>query len=430
MIVGNIGATVTRRPHPGGRKGAMMSLNEVASRAWAARADPLVRAWATQQLKACNWPTGRRDQARCIIRAFKKQVQYVEDPLQVEAMFGPRQTLCLDKGGLCVVGADCDDMTITLDAVMMSIGWRTWVVGASYRDPNVPTHVYGAFEDDLGAKVPFDATTDYDVGNVAPAVKEWWVDPSKGVSMDGLSGGEFVGVGRPGHTGALGGWGESALSFGGGTVGGFGLGIFTPGDVLLYRNMWDDYVLDTVRVCQSCSAEYTSLAQGEQNPAAKDAENALATSIGKMGDDLLAQWNVFAGKSDDFIVLNGATIVETFQNTVKSAGNVRASLEQNHCPMSFLAQDGSIQTPSPGPDTSLQLQIISRIEGVGVLAAGILEILVGTAEGTVQVVGKAADFAAQQAKGIAGALSTPWPWLLVATVVGGVLVWKYVPSRR
>jgi hypothetical protein len=458
MIVGNVGVPVTRRPHPGGRKGAMMSLDEVAKRAWAARGDPLVRAWTTQQLAACKWPSGRRSQAACVVRAFKAQVKYVEDPIQVEAMYGPRQTLCLDKSGLCVVGADCDDTTITLDACFMSIGWRVWIVGASYRDPvDTPTHVYGSFEDDMGQPVRFDGTTDYAIGSVAPYAKEWWIDPSVGVGADGLAGGEFVGVGQPMSRPILRPsavrvpvpravpmqpsphavpmrreleLNPEAVSLRGAPVEAFGLGFVTPGDVLLYRNMWNDFVLDTVRVASGCSQAYASLSQTEQNPAAKAAETAMATSLQKTSDDLLALWNVFAGKTDDFIVLNGADVLKSFQDTVVTAGNVRATLVGDQCPMSYIDANAQIVQASTGPDTSLQVQVISRIEGLGILGAGVLQIMVGTAEGAVHLVGSAAQWAGRQAEKAANILGTPFPWIAVAVAGGAYVVWRLWPTKK
>ena len=45
--------------------------------------------------------------------------------------------------------------------------------------------------------MPFDATTNFEVGNVHNPARTWIVDPNKGVGAAGLEGGDFVGVGRP-----------------------------------------------------------------------------------------------------------------------------------------------------------------------------------------------------------------------------------------
>ena len=49
--------TIDKRPHPGGAKGAMLGLDEVIRRAWAARGDPRVRAWSLQALRRSFFTT-------------------------------------------------------------------------------------------------------------------------------------------------------------------------------------------------------------------------------------------------------------------------------------------------------------------------------------------------------------------------------------
>ena len=96
------------RPHPAGAKGARLSLKEVAEYAWKARMSPLLRAWATQVLdKAGVSRGGRRQKAQAILDAYRKRVPYISDPVMGEFMATPDQLLCLDKDGLCIIGADC-----------------------------------------------------------------------------------------------------------------------------------------------------------------------------------------------------------------------------------------------------------------------------------------------------------------------------------
>lgn len=181
------------RPHPAGKKGALLSLDEVADRAWKARMSPRLRAWVTQQLDKGGRPKGRRDQAQVILNEFRRKVPYVADPVMGEFMATPDQTLCLDDGGLCMLGGDCDDAAITLAAAMMSIGISAMIVGSSHREPyDVPTHVFMAFEDDLGDWVKMDGTTKMPVGSVAPHTREWWVEPGKEKKDRGE--GDFVGM--------------------------------------------------------------------------------------------------------------------------------------------------------------------------------------------------------------------------------------------
>jgi len=95
-------------PHPAGAKGAKKSLQEVADRAWSARMSPRLRAWVLQQLdKKGVSRGGKRQKAQCILDAFRKKVPYVADPVMGEFMATPNQLLCLDEGGLCIIGGDC-----------------------------------------------------------------------------------------------------------------------------------------------------------------------------------------------------------------------------------------------------------------------------------------------------------------------------------
>jgi hypothetical protein len=193
------GVQTDARAHPAGGKGARLSLKEVAERAWKSRMSPRVRAWATQELDKCGSSTGgRRQKAACILNAYRKKVPYIADPVMGEFMAKPEQTLCLDEGGLCIIGGDCDDAAITLSAAMMSIGIPAMIIGSSHKPPiDVPSHVYMAFEDDLGAWVRMDGTTNHPVGRAPASAREFWVEPGTKAKESGA--GDFVGMsGAPG----------------------------------------------------------------------------------------------------------------------------------------------------------------------------------------------------------------------------------------
>ena len=200
------GVTTDVRPHPAGKTGAKLSLKEVAERAWKARMSPRLRAWATQQLAACGVSRGtRQQQAQCILDAFRKKVPFIADPVMGEFMETPNQTLCLDEGGLCFIGTDCDGASITLQAALMSIGIPTMTVGSSHREPyDVPTHVFLAFEDNKAPEgnewVRMDGTTDLPVGKTVPHEREWWVEPGAEAKERGE--GDFVGMSGTGKTSA------------------------------------------------------------------------------------------------------------------------------------------------------------------------------------------------------------------------------------
>jgi transglutaminase-like putative cysteine protease len=198
------GVKTETRAHPPGGKGAKLSLKEVAERAWKARMSPRLRAWTIKQLSDRGVANGgRREKAQCILDAFRKKVPYVADPVMGEFMATPDQTLCLDEGGLCLLGGDCDDQSIALAAAMMSIGIPAMIIGSSHREPfDVPTHVYLAFEDDLGDWVRMDGTTKHPIGKVAPHMREWWVEPGEDAKEKGE--GDFVGMSGAPADGSLG----------------------------------------------------------------------------------------------------------------------------------------------------------------------------------------------------------------------------------
>jgi hypothetical protein len=198
------GVQTDARVHPAGVKGAKISLKETAERAWKARMSPRLRAWVTQQLAAAGVSTGgRRQKAQAILDAFRKKVPYVADPVMGEFIATPDQTLCLDEGGLCFMGGDCDDQSVGLSAALMSIGIPCMIIGSSHKEPyDLPTHVFMAFEDELGSWVKMDGTTKLPVGRTAPHSREWWVEPGAEAKERGE--GDFVGMsGHSRESGAL-----------------------------------------------------------------------------------------------------------------------------------------------------------------------------------------------------------------------------------
>jgi len=201
------GVIVDQRTHPAGREGSLLSLKEVAERAWKSRMSQRLRAWTTQKLAEVGVSTGsRRQKGQAILDAFRKKVPYIADPVMGEFIATPEQTLCLDDGGLCIIGGDCDDASVTLAAAMMSIGIPAMIIGSSHKHPHdVPTHVFMAFQDEQDDWIRMDGTTKHPVGRVAPHKREWWYEPGAEAKnrgegdFVGMSGGSDVGVGGGGR---------------------------------------------------------------------------------------------------------------------------------------------------------------------------------------------------------------------------------------
>ena len=188
------GVATDARPHPAGARGARLSLQEVADRAWKARMSPRLRAWVSQVLDKAGASRGsRRQKAKAILDEVRKKIPYVSDPVMGEFMATPEQLLCLDKDGLCIIAADCDEFAILLAAAMLCIGIPAMIVGTSHKPPfDVPTHVLMAFQDELEDWVRMDGTTQHPVGQTAPHQREFWVEPGKEQKDQGI--GDFVGM--------------------------------------------------------------------------------------------------------------------------------------------------------------------------------------------------------------------------------------------
>ncbi len=199
------GVTLEKRVHPAGRKGSLISLDEVAERSWKARMSPRLRAWVTEELDKAGVSRGTRKQKmQCVLDAVRAKVPYVADPVMGEFMGTPDQILCLDRqNGLCIIGADCDEFSIILIGGALSIGIPAMVVGSSHKHPlDVPTHVFGAFQDEQDEWVRMDGTTHHPVGHVGKHQREWWVEPGDKAKERGE--GDFVGMAGDSEVGVSG----------------------------------------------------------------------------------------------------------------------------------------------------------------------------------------------------------------------------------
>lgn len=431
---------VTIKPHSGGVRGAMMSLDEVAKRAWASRNDPRVRAWTTRVLAAAGSPSTVAGRVQAIVDAYRKAVPYVPDPIKTELMASPVQTLCLDSGGLCIVGGDCDDAAITCGACCMSVGIAIRIVGASYKDTRQPVHVYFEFRDERGDWIPADPTTSYPVGQVVPPAQTWHIDPDKGVGAAGLQGGDFVGIGRSPAVQGLGPEGKAGpqrapiddwlgvqrpgeLAQGVGTV---------PSDVYEYHRVWTPYVGGTYRALLTCADNLQkaadALAAGDTQ---KTTLQLYVDGMRLRADDIDNEWNQFAGTPAWQLLETTpapnnkiATEILTYlQNVVTTtAGRARADWS------SAIVGCPSTTWPTAAP-LPTQNAMILALEDAGTVATGTLQLLTIGSTGAIETAGAAVRWAAQQTSNVTSALSTPWPWIAL-TVVGGALVAIQVWPRR
>jgi hypothetical protein len=217
-----------------------------------------------------------------------------------------------------------------------------------------------------------------------------------------------------------------------------GAGDTTPGDVLAYRAMWNDYVVDiacglsiqgwalaqaaagtvpgpldsahlaSLNICPNSSTwvpngvvpiDLSGLAQ--QPPSAS-----LLTSLSQIANDssaaLLDQWNNFAGLPDVQVTQQAASILEAYQDTVLQAG-------QQYQPSLATVSPALAAALPTGPDKSLQKQLIARIEGAGILARGTLKVIGIGIGGAVESIGNAVTEAGKVA-------ISPWLWVSAAVL--------------
>jgi hypothetical protein len=200
-----------------------------------------------------------------------------------------------------------------------------------------------------------------------------------------------------------------------------GFGVVLPSDILAYRAMWDQYVLDTVRVCYDCSQAFANVAAQQPDAATQQQLQQLSTLYKQDGDNILAAWNVWANVSDATIVLQGADVLQQEQQVVITAGHQRELLTTSTitCALTYHDAAGNVVNAIPGADPNMQAQLIARIEGLGILGSGILQVFVESTAAGLKTVGSAAQWLAQQGKQLVETTTSSLPWIIAGIAVIG-----------
>lgn len=430
------GAAVQVEPFKAGSAGITeQSLPFVLSCIREGKHDEILMAWADAQLRKAGI-TGRGPgdldfikRAAVLLDAVRAQTSYAPDPAGSEMIKKPHLLLCLKDR--CIPVGDCDDLTGTLGAAMSSVGIPTYAVHQKFGG-GAQEHILLGVIDEGGRKWYVDPSTNDPPYQGSRARSENWLSPMDVPSKStGLTGPEFVTLGAPGIAAPasmdpiFAQCGIGRAPSGGSRPVGLGIaGIVTPGDVLAYRTMWDQYVLDSVRSGLSCALSMNATAANQQDPQTKSNLQGQALAIQTQANDVLSEWNLYAGANynDAFFVMEGAQILQTFQQTVLDAGQLRQNITTGPltCQLIYPVNGQRVQAVG-GPDPSLQAQIIARIEGLGILGQGVLQILLGTTSNGLQAAGSAAQWLGKQAKKAVEAAFSPWPWI-IATVLGGTAV--------
>jgi Transglutaminase-like superfamily len=181
-----------------------MSIEAMSAKIRAGRLDPGVRGWAIQALKDAGID-GRggqsvASQASAILDAFRNAVGYVPDPYGAEYIAGAAATLCL-KPNLCLNGGDCDDLSVALASLMLSVGIPTQIVKQNFGGDK-QEHVLIAIYDGSDWQYA-DPSLRMALGNAVPAQTEDWVDPMGPVGNLSEVQPEIITLGRPPGLGSV-----------------------------------------------------------------------------------------------------------------------------------------------------------------------------------------------------------------------------------
>jgi hypothetical protein len=227
-----------------------------------------------------------------------------------------------------------------------------------------------------------------------------------------------------------------------------------PSDLLAYRQQWEPFIkahldlwrylngiFESVPAAQQCpKGAFTAAAVSNLDAATKQFCASLALTRIRTSDTdpggILPQWNAWAGKSSAEILAGASSMLKWYQDVVLEVGG---EYKDDLLKIAKLWNITGLELP-PVPEFSAQQSVISSIEGAGLAAQGLLQII---GYGSGQVLVGAADTAQAVAKGmrdtakaLPGVIGNPWTWIGVAAVVavvGGALVVHYVPapeSRR
>lgn len=337
--------------------------------------DPTVRAWALDMLRATADAIGepgptvtpelRDATARTIHANVQSLIHFVHEPL--ETFQSARVTMQTEAG-------DCDDQARLVYALARAAAVPVELV--FFEEDDQPIHVVARMQDADGIWQWAETTIDADYGE----------DPHEALARLRLEGGadpfarSMGAPGSPTHN------------------------IATPADVLVYRRVWDPYVLGVVRAAVACAEALESAAAAPGEPNA-DTLRLSADTERANADALLTRWNLHANTPDYQILINAAEILQDQQDAVLKAGQVYGPQVKTDCP--------AIALPAP-PGVELQAGIIGQIEGVGILAHGVLQLLGAGVSGALDTLGPIVSPSP-------AALSTVSTIAIAAAVVAGAL---------
>lgn len=190
--------SVVLRPHPVGPAGVDESIRMVRVGIEQGRSDPLVIAFARQEIDRAGLGGARGAPdpdriAAILFAAVKREVTFVKDPVNGEAMANAAHLLCLDKGGPCIPAGDCDEQLIVFGALLAAVGIPVRLIVRKYPQAR-QAHITLAYDSNVRLGGPWkcmDPSTDSGACSSAPYTEEIVVD------LVSTSDQPFVGLGSP-----------------------------------------------------------------------------------------------------------------------------------------------------------------------------------------------------------------------------------------
>jgi hypothetical protein len=169
------------------------------------------------------------------------------------------------------------------------------------------------------------------------------------------------------------------------------------GDVLAYRNLWNDYVMSSIRAMNVCADSFDTVAKDP--PAGYTAQQLTdyAASYRKVANLYLQDWNQFSGTGALDIIAQAKVILNAQQDLVKRVGAM-------HTPDTMCKNLLAIEPPG----LDLQNSVVSRLESLGIVSQGVLQFFTKSTATGLEVIAKEAV-----APIIGGASKTLWdvvPW--------------------
>jgi hypothetical protein len=129
----------------------------------------------------------------------------------------------------------------------------------------------------------------------------------------------------------------------------------------------------------------------------------------QLATNLMTAWNLYAGSTDAQIVQGAASILASFQDTVRQVGTVAR-------PALAKASPGLAAAIAQGPSTDAQAQLIAGIEGAQILAKGILQVAYVGADGSITSFTDLATYTKQVAEKVGNVTLSPWLWISAAVI--------------